>query len=203
MKGFDLESLKQVFADKRVHIAIAQIKKLGLAADRSVLRVQVSVFPEQREIIARMSWSAVGEEAGVFMFPNVGDLVLVCMADGDEEDAFVFSRLTSKIDKIPLHAADGDLVAKALTGKKTWITSDTRINLSAGDTEPTENLVLGQVFKTMQSEFLEAVSLHTHIGNLGYNTAPPDNASVYTDLKADPIDNEGVLSDLAFTEKGG
>lgn len=201
MQGLDLESLKHIFSDKRLHIAVSEITKVMVASDRSVMRVNVKIWPELREIVARMSWDAVGSDAGFMMMPNAGDVVLVCMADGNEDDAYVFARLTSKEDKIPLNVLDGDVVAKALAGKKVWVTSDTRINLSKGDSEPAQNLVLGQIFKTMMSTFLESVSVHKHIGNLGYFTAPPDNAAQYTALKSDPVDNENVLSGIAFTEK--
>ncbi len=197
----DLEALREVFRDHRLHIAIAKIKQISVAQDRSVVRVLVSVFPEQREIVAKMSWEAVGPESGFFQMPVINDLVLVGMVDGDEESAFVLKRLTSKEDKVPLRAVDGDLVAKALTGKRVWVTSSDKVYLSRGDAEPTENLVLGKVFQTFMSTFLEKYIAHMHIGNLGYYTAPPDNASDVTSLKADPIDNDGVLSDLSFTEK--
>lgn len=202
MNRFDLESFREVFADRRVHIAIGQIKKLMLATDRSVLRVLVSILPEEREIVARMSWAVVGEESGFFQFPRPDDLVIVGMAE-DEEHSFVLLRLTTKEDKIPLRAADGHMVAKALTGKELWLTSDTKINLSKGDDAPTENLVLGQVFKSMMSDLIQLIADHTHVGNLGYATSPPQTATDFLAIKADPVDNGGVLSDIAFTEKGG
>lgn len=203
MNGSDLETLRHIFKDDRLHIALSVVKKVSMAADKSVLRVLISILPEQREIVARMTWSAVGESAGFFSFPNVGDLVLTAMAEGDESSAFVISRLTSKTDKIPATAVTGDMVAKALAGKKLWLTSDTRINLSKGDTEPTENLVLGQVFKTMMSTLLQALSVETHICMPpGYSSLPPDNKADYLALKSSPVDNEDVLSDVSFTEKG-
>lgn len=199
----DFEAWKQVLGTDGVNIGIGQIKKLMMASDRSVLRVLVSVFPEQREIICRMTWDAVGPEAGFFTLPSVGDLVLIAVADREEELPFVISRLTSKEDKIPTNAADGHSVLKALAGKAVWITSDTKINLSAGDSAPTENVVLGQVFKSFMTDLLDYIINHTHIGNQGYSTSPPENASDFTSIKSDPIENDNILSDLAFTEKGG
>lgn len=199
----DLEAWRQVLRRDGVVVGVGQIKKLMLASDRSVLRVQVSMWPEEREIICRMSWDSVGPEAGFYQFPVVGDLVVVAVADNEEELPFVVSRLSSAEDKIPANAVDGHTVLKTLAGKKGWITSDTRINLSAGDAEPTENLVLGQVLKAFLSDMLTLIVNHTHVGNQGFSTSPPENASDFSDLKSDPVDNEGILSDLAFTEKGG
>jgi hypothetical protein len=163
-----------------------------------------------------MSWEVVGPESGIFAFPAVNDLVLIACADGDEELAFVIRRLTSKEDKIPLQAATGDTAIVSLNGKKTWISSNTRINLSKGSTEPTENLVLGQVLKTLLSDVLtelsslaQTVSTHTHIGNLGFPTAPPlqsaaivASKTVFDNKKANPVNNNGILSSVAYTEKG-
>lgn len=212
IKGF--EELRGLFKDDDVHLAIASIKSLHLADDRSFLKVTVNIFPENREIVARMTWDAVGPEAGSFTFPNPNDMVLVAFTD-EEDEAFVLKRLTSKEDKIPLTAVDGSTVLRALTGKKTWITSDTTINLSRGDTAPGENVVLGQVWKTLMVDLLgylidlcQDLSVETHIGNLGYNTAVPNNAADYLMIKAmlealksSPVEDELALSDLTFTEK--
>ena len=62
--------------------------------------------------------------------------------------------------------------------------------------------MLGQVFITMMKDLLDALAAHKHIGNLGAPTAIPDNVTDFTDLKDDPIDNEDIVSDIAFTEKG-
>ena len=177
------------------------IKKMTYAADRSSLDCLVALFPDMKEVVVQMGWEAVGPESGCFFPPSVMDMVLVGFAEGLDDQAFIIKRLTSKEDKIPVNVINGDAVLKALAGKKTWITGE-KVNLTKGDAQPTENLVLGQVFKTAYSEDLDETSKHKHIGNLGYFTAVPDNAAKFSALKADPIDNEGVLSDVAFTEKG-
>lgn len=71
-----------------------------------------------------------------------------------------------------------------------------------GDDDSTENVVLGQVFKTMMSTVLEALAVHLHVGNLGYYTGVPNNADVYSDQKASPVDDEAILSDESFARKG-
>lgn len=201
-----LELLREIFKDTRLHVGMGKITKLDLLDDRSELRVEVDVWPEQVGAVARMSWEQVGPESGVFGFPQVGDLVLLGCVDGNYEQIFVLKRLTSQSDQIPIQAEDGSTVIRSLPGKKVKIHSDTRINLgregSDDDSDMNENVVLGKVFQTHQSTFLQAVSVHKHICMPpGYLSLPPDNAVTYTDEKASPIDDGAVLSDLAFTEK--
>jgi hypothetical protein len=210
-----IEDLKQLLKSNDVHIAIALVKKLYLAADRSYLKVMVSILPEERNIIATMTWDYVGPDAGDFAFPEMGDLVLIAQAEGDVDQAYVIKRLTSRTDKIPQIASNGDKVTKVLAGKKYWNISDTRINLARGEAEPTENLVLGQVFKTFASSLLSVLkdhaqndADHTYVGNLGYPTQVPINQADYLTRKTDydglknsPIDDSAILSDLTFTEK--
>lgn len=201
-RGLEFEALRQLFRDDRVHSAIGIVKQVDLASDKSVLRLLVRILPEKRDIVAKMAWDATGESAGIFQFPEVDDLVMVLNIDGDEENAFVIKQLTSKSDKIPAQAADGSTAVVARSGKFLWLTSDTAIYLSKGDDAPAENLVLGQVLKTMLSTVLEAIAEHTHIDGMGAITTPPSNAATYTAQKASPVDDEAMLSDIAFTEKG-
>lgn len=65
-----------------------------------------------------------------------------------------------------------------------------------------ENMVLGKVFKQWAHDLLTQLAAEMHIGNMGYNTSVPTNASQYDALKASPIDDATILSDIAFTEKG-
>lgn len=215
MAGIDLEGLKKIFEDKRQHIAIATISKIVLAEDKSHLKCLVSVFPEQRELIARMTWESVGPDSGIFAFPVPGDLVLVAFADGDENQLFVIKRLTSKVDKIPVQAVTGDTAIVALAEKNVWITGK-KTYISGGAAVPTEPLVLGNELKTLLSALIEKVAdlsdkvgKHTHAGNLGFPTSPPNQAadfatlkSFFTEKKSDPVDSGKILSDISFTEKG-
>lgn len=203
MKNFDLEALRSVLRDESLHIMLGIVKVVAVSPDRSTCRVRVAVLPEQREIVATMTWEAVGTESGFYMLPQPNDLVLVAQAEGDVEQAFIVKRLSSMEDKIPQNALDGSIVLKSIPGKKTWITSDTRINLTKADGSPTENLVLGQQLKQVLSTLIKTIYVqHKHIGNLGYFTAVPDNAPDATNLSTNNVDNEGILSAIAFTEKG-
>lgn len=202
MMGFDLEALRDVLRDDSLHIMLAVITQVAVAEDRSSCAVMVSVLPEQRSLICEMTWDAIGQEAGFFMLPNVGDLVLVGQAEGSKDYAYVLKRIVTKDEKIPVNAATGDIVMKAQPGKKAWITSDTRINLSKSDGAPTENLVLGQQLKTLLGQLITLVANHTHVGNLGAPTGPPQTASQISNLKSNSVDNDAILSTVAFTEKG-
>lgn len=214
--NIDLSSLKEYFKDDRDHISIGLIKKLDLASDNSNLKVLVSIFPEQREFVAKMTWETVGSGSGYFQFPSVNDLVLVAFANGDVNQCFVIKRLTSKEDKIPIQAVGGDSALISLGGKRAWICSDNKIFLAKGSAVPTEPIVLGNVLKTLLSDIIgkisemnDKISTHKHIGNLGFPTGAPDNATNFIDFKshfdgkkASPVDDNVMLSDLAFTEKG-
>ena len=213
MKG--LQDLKRILQDDKLWVYLGIIQGLVVAEDRSYLKVKVETLPEQRVIVATMSWDAVGPDSGEFEFPSPGDVVLLVNVDGDDDQAYVIKRLASRTDKIPAAAASGDKVSRALAGKKYWNVSDTRINLARGDDEPTENLVLGQVFKQFAIDLLTELSKqaqedadHRHIGNLGYFTFVPDkkpqyeeNKAKYDELKGSPIQDQAILSDLGFTEK--
>jgi hypothetical protein len=200
----DLELLRQVLADDRLHILLGVIKRVAVSSDRSVCQVIVSILPEKREIVAKMGWEVVGDECGMFMLPNVNDLVLVAQAEGDVEQAYVIRRLTSSEDKIPLNAANGDFVLKSKAGKKMWVTSDTRVNISKADNSATQNLVLGQVLKSCLSTLIAAIASHTHDytdNGTPLVTGAPKNASAITAVKTSPVDDGLMLSDFAFTEK--
>ena len=229
MSKINVENLKSYLMDNKLHIFLGQIKRLHLAKDNSSLKVEVSVWPEERLIIANMTWDNVGPESGFYSFPSVGDAVLCASAEGDVDQSFVIKRLSSIEDKIPKNAITGDTVIKTLAGKKIWNTSDTRLNLSRGDDEPTENIVLGQVFKATYSDhlaklidymdkmisYMQKFEAHDHVGNMGAPTTPPVNkaevASIRGEvttlkeeintLKSDIVDGEEILSDLVFTEK--
>lgn len=206
-----LEELRALFADNRQHIAVGKITKIGVASDRSTLRVQVLVFDMQaeqdREVVAVMGWDDCGPDAGSIRFPEVNDLVLVAFVDGDPDQCYVIKRLTSKEEKIPLKALDGHSVYQALSGKKLYVASDEGVFLGTPGSEGAENLVLGQVFKTFAAQLLTYLAAHQHTTTApGVLTTPPSgpsgSAAQFTALKTSPIDNNAILSDIVFTEKG-
>ncbi len=211
----DLEVFREIFKDKRVHLALAEVLRTTVLSDRSAARCAVSVWPEQREINVGVAFEATGPNAGIFMLPVAGDLVLVAFPEADDDHGLIIKRLTSREDKIPASAIGGDLVLKSLASKKAWL-SGLNVNLSQGDTAPTENLVLGQQLKTLLVDILTQlhdlalkVSTHTHVGNIGFPTSAPNEAAdflliltEFDNLKSSPVQDEAILSDFAFTEKG-
>lgn len=200
MRGFSIAELKEIFQDDTIHLECGLITSLEVAEDRSVLRCGVSVLPEGTQIEARMTWEMVGPDYGLFQFPSVNDLVIVGFCDGNEDEAYILKRLTSKEDTIPVRAVDGQLVLAARPGTQLDLNSDTQINLTRQG-EGDERLVLGDTFKPAYSEHLQIDAGHDHIGNLGYKTSPPSQAADYLAIKAEPVDNEAMLSDLSKTEK--
>lgn len=214
--GVDLESLREILKDNRQHVAIGMITKLDLADDRSNLKCLVKIFPEQQEYVARMTWELVGAGSGLFQFPQIRDLVLVAFADGDEDQCFIIKRLTSKEDKIPVQVTGGDTALIANGGKRAWLVSDSKIFLAKGSTAPLQPIPLGTVLKTLLSDIIgklseltQKISIHTHLGNLGYPTDVPLTQDEFVTIKtffdnkkASPVDDNAINSDLAFTEKG-
>lgn len=69
---------------------------------------------------------------------------------------------------------------------------------SAGSANP---INLGDIVQNVLSQLLQLDAQQTHIGNFGYPTSVPVNAAGYTALKSSPVDDGGILSDKAFTEK--
>jgi hypothetical protein len=198
--GINLAELREIFDNGKLHLAVGKIEQLEVAADRSVLRCMILVLPDDIRMVASMSWEAVGPSAGIFQFPSVNDLVVVGYLDGHENEAFVLKRLTSKEDNIPIQAIDGHTVVKALDGKKAFLNSNTEINLTR-EGPGNERIVLGDTFKAAYSLDLDRTANHLHIGNLGYYTAVPHNRPDFVALKASPVDDNLMLSDLSKTEK--
>lgn len=82
---------------------------------------------------------------------------------------------------------DGNVRVKPAPGKDVFI----------GDQGATENLVLGQLWKTMMTTVLNAIATHIHPTGTG-PSGPANNAATYTNEVAGLIN---ILSDMAFTQK--
>ena len=214
----NLEELKDILKDQQeVHIEIGRVLKVGKSADRSVYRVQCQVIPDNFEVIARVTWSSVGDGEGVFHPIKEGDIVLLAFSGGGE-NAFVIKMLSSKTDFYPEMLDEGHSIFRALPDGKLYLGSQikTLVQKIGSLNDPTENVVLGQVLKSLLSAMLAELALqaqniieHTHTGNAGFQTSPPLNASDFSDnktefeaLQASPVDDELMLSDIFFTEKG-
>lgn len=190
---------------------IAVIQDLSLNDDNSGCYVKAYIPQDDNTVVAKMSWSTIGNTE----LPSKDDLVIIMCIDNNIDDYYVISTINNKVDKIPTQAEDGSKVLKSLDGKRLWMVSDDKILLSRGDTEPTENIVLGQELSSLLSDILDnmndlslKISTHTHIGNMGAPTAPPNNTADFASLAVDftvlknlNVTTEKILSDVAFTEK--
>ncbi len=97
----------------------------------------------------------------------------------------------------PLPAAQGGTILYDAFGHQVVLSES---KMQFGSAGSTENMVLGQVFKTMMNTLLTALAAHTHIGNLGFDTAPPSNAADFNQIKSSPIGDDAILSAKCFTE---
>lgn len=182
-----LEDMKTLLRDDSLVISLAIVKGIHLAKDNSFLRCTVQLMPHGNEIISTYTFDSTGPNAGIYMFPVINDMVLVAFSE-NEDESYIIRRLNSKEDLIPTNAESGALTLRALTGKDSWLVSDSKILLARGETVPTENLVIGQVFKTVYTSHLDELinnltkmidlieklstqrttdSTHTHIGIFG------------------------------------
>lgn len=196
----DLEFLRELFRDDRLHIGIGAITQLGLSLDGNTLRAQVNLLPENREVVCTVGWDDIGR----ICFPEVDDLVLVAFCDGLPDEAHVIRMLTTGEEPISAFGRLGHMITNSRPGKKNYIGSDTKVSIGRIDHEGTENLVLGQQIKAMLSTVLGAIASHTHIyddAGVPNTTQAPGNAATFTTAKGN-VDNESILSAIAFTEKG-
>lgn len=202
-----LEQLREMLVDQKVHLCVGSIKEIDLAKDRSALWCRVELWPGKRTVIARMTWADVGADSGTFSFPAKDDLVLVGFSEGQEDLAFVLTRLSTKSDPIPQIAATGDWVGKARIGKKAHLVSDTRINIGKGGAvQPAQALVLGNVLKEFLGNVLDALLDAPQIGQsaMGPVFLDPGVRAELVEYKETYLDqaSTNILSQLAFTERG-
>lgn len=109
--------------------------------------------------------------------------------------------LGHRANDIPTDLAEGEAILYDSTGRQIRVKDGV---IKVGSPNSAENLVLGKVFQTMMSTVLQALADHVHITSApGFPTSKPTNANVFSDQKASPVDDNKVLSDISFTEKGG
>lgn len=196
----DLEFLRELFKDDRLHVGIGTITQLGLSLDGNTLRAQVNLLPENREVVCVVTWDDIGR----ITFPEVNDLVLVAFCDGLPDEAHVLRLLTNNDEPIAAFARLGHTITNSRPGMKNYIGSNTKVSIGRVDVEGNENLVLGQQIKSLLSSVLAAIASHTHAyddAGTPSVTQAPGNASSFTSAKS-TVDSGAILSDIAFTEKG-
>jgi len=166
----DLEALRSMFQDRRTHLSLAVIEKLELVPDKSAIRAQCSVFPEENKVIATVGWPGSAPDAGLFFAPSIGDLVLLGYVG--EDMIYIIARLSSPEDTIPDGVFDGHTLVKARTGKNVIVTGrDTLL----GSEDADEPAVLGNVlmeYVTSIHTRLDAIIDLLLAGNLSLSTVP-------------------------------
>lgn len=140
----DLEFLKDLFRDNRLHVGIGTITQLGLSVDKSILRAMVNLLPENREIVCEVTFS----DLSAVTFPQVNDLVIVNFVDGHPDEAYVMKIVNTPDDPFPIFATLGHTVIGSRSGKKIYLNSDTKISLARPGREPLSPIVLGDVLLT-------------------------------------------------------
>jgi phage gp45-like len=141
------------------------------------------------------------QEFGFTSHPPVGSEGIAVFIAGDRTNGFVI-RTENRTYRVK-NLSEGEMAIYSMGGKKVHCGND---KIAIGESEDPSSidqpLVLGTELQTLLSDILTAISTHTHLGNLGIATGPPLNASTFTTLKASPVDDGEINSNLAFTEKG-
>jgi hypothetical protein len=172
--GIDLELMKSIFRDDRLHIGLALVKRVIVQDDMTDVAIECEIVPEGRTVIVTDTWESVGDNTGHGDIPDPNDLILIVMADGDPDRAYAIKRLASHEEKLPKQIKDGHFVTKSKPGKKLFLGSDTRVEIGKAnaDAPAAENLVLGLVFKQLMSdELTQLATLSTTLKTLSQKTS--------------------------------
>lgn len=198
----DLEGLREIFKDVRLHLGIGTVEQLGLANDGSILRVKIKLLPENRQVVAEMGFADVYDVT----FPELKDLVVVGMIDGHPDDAFVIQILNTKEEPIPLKARTGNSVKYSRPGKKLYLGSDTKVLIGKIGTDPTEPLVLGTVLTTFLTNVLDAFLNAAQIGQSAFGPVflDPGVRANLVSYKSTYLTtaSTNIVSQVSYTERG-
>ncbi len=198
----ELEFLRDIFKDPRLHIGIGTIVQLGLSNDGSVLRVLVNLLPDNRQVVGEVTF----EDVNSVTLPEVDDLVLVAFCDGDPDECFIVKVINNADEPIPLFGQTGHTVKYSRAGKKLYIGSDTKVGIGRPNVEPTEPLVLGAVLATGLTALCNAFLNATQIGQSSAGPVALDPAvrTALNNFVTTYITTSGtnIKSQIAFTERG-
>ena len=207
----DLEVLRTIFKDNRVHLAVGIVKQVEPSPTRSDCRCKVSIYPEEYPVVAKTSFPLVGPASGVVQLPQVDDFVIVAFMTQTDQP-YIIARLNSPEDTLPLQSLLGHLVLRALSGKPARLESDEAVYIGDGGLlDPTQPLVLGNVLKDQQvalyQSFTDLVDkldaiLDTIIaGPIAVTTTPgnpaPTHPTVIADLTLKKVDLLAIKTQLA------
>jgi hypothetical protein len=200
----DLEFLREIFKDTRLHFGIGTITKLGLSMDQSTLRVMVNLLPENREILAEMTFNNIYDGE----YPEINDLVLLGMADGDQDEAHVLKTLNTPQEPLPKFMQGGHTVKYSRPGQKLYLGSDTKVGIGHAGNEQSSPLVLGDVLINCVTDILNAF-LTPSSGSIGQCALGPVvlDPAVTTALnnvmsKYVTTSSTNIISQIVFTERG-
>lgn len=202
MNSGDLELLRDIFQDVRQHVGVGVVTQIEINEDASILRVLVKLLPEEREVVAIMSFADVYDVT----FPEVDDLLVVAFVDGEPDGAHVVARFSSSDEPIPVLARTGDSVKYARAGKKMYVGSDTKIGIARPDKDPSQPLVLGTVMKSFMTDFIDAILNASQVGQsvTGPVFLDPALRAALVALKSTYVSTAATnfVSQIAFTERG-
>lgn len=198
----DLELLREMFSDTRLHIGIGTIKTLGLSKDGNTLRMMVNLLPENREIVVVKAWSDVSS----ITFPEVNDLVITASVDGHPDETFAISVLSTKEEPIPKFAQALHSIYYSRPGRKAYLGSDVKVGVGRPGVEPTEPLVLGN---TLVSGLAALVNAFLNASQIGQSAVGPVylDPAVRTALQNFVTtflntSSSNIISQIAFSERG-
>ena len=170
----DLEFLRDVFRDPRLHVGIGIVTKTGLSLDGNTLRVMVNLLPENRGVMAVVAWDDVLD----ISFPIVNDLVLVAFIDGHPDEGFMIKSITGPEEQIPKLAQAGNMVKYSRPGKKAYFGSDTKIGIARPDVDPDSPLVLGDVLLNGLNALVNAFLNASQVGQCAVGSVEIGRAHV-------------------------
>ena len=137
-----------------LHLEIGEV--LAVRATQNEAFCDVEFLSDDSNITCQVASSGAGDNAGIYFLPQIGDLVIIgCMA-GSIDYAYIIARVSTEMEKIPMPALAGHAVVRSRPGKHTWVSGD-RVNISKGDSVPSEGLVLGEQFVAYASEMLQGI----------------------------------------------
>jgi len=193
----DLELLRTLLADDRMHVGLAVVKRVTVADDSTSVAVDCTLLPEGRDIVVTETWESVGAGSTLGDIPDPEDLLIVVMADGDSDVAFSIRRLASQDEKLPKQIKDGNLVVAAKPGKKNYLASDTKILIGKlRDSDPTEPLVLGAVLQSFADSLVDRIkSIVDDIktGPISLSTTPGNATAPFPAFVAKLVAHEVAL----------
>ena len=143
----DLELLRTIFSDGKIHITLAVVTQLEVAPSMAIARVKVKTLPESLEVIAQVS-----SQARLQDLPQPNDLGI--LAYSDTEEAYWITTLSYDGDPISARAAAGDTVMQARQSAYLLAADNVYIGQGANNVDPTEPLALGNVLISCFTDLL-------------------------------------------------